>query len=220
MNKHIIKSILALVLAGIPTVGFCEEKVTAYFDWSNPAGLTPSFQAPASGDKIGVMINDATFSDNGVTFFIDDSNVKEQSRKARFYFGYYTNAVELRAYAESYFVITAPEGKVIESITMTGPEVGEYYLTPLDETGKWSNDTWTAGTDAQQVKFYLDTRCEMSTTSVTCKTAASVDDIALEYDQTPGKWFDLSGRIINSEPQTPGLYLYQQGHKITKKIIK
>ncbi len=171
-------------------------------------------------DNRSVMIDAAEFSNSGVSVFVDDSQVSELSRKARLYYGYTTAAVELRFYANSDLVITAPEGMVVESVSFTGPEADGYYLSSYDESSKWSGATWIAGTLAQEVKFYCATRCEISTTTVICKESSGVGDIVVDESDAQELWYDLGGRCLIDRPTSPGIYLLRQGSKTTKHVVR
>lgn len=199
------------------SVSVAQESITAVFDWSKPESLDPAFRGPESGDKIGVNLDGAVFTSRGVKFRVDDSRVSEGSRKARFYWAYLTDGIELRAYMDTDIIITAPEGMAIQSVSFTGPQADSDSLTPCDTSGAWSGATWTAGTDASEVSFYVPVRCELTTTAVTCKAWNAVGSIAA--DPQPGQWYDLSGRPVTGRPSVPGVYLLRRGTSVTRHLV-
>ena len=210
------KAIAAIVAIVISVASLRAESLTAVFNWANPAALIPAFEVPGPG-SLGVYLDGKTITANGVKFFVDDSEVKELSRKARFYYGYLTNAVELRIYSNSDIIITAPDGMVVDAVSFTGPEADSDFITPYGE-GYWDGTTWIPSATGNEIRFYSEGRCELSTTTVLCKTDASVGSI--EADATaPEQWYDLSGRILPTRPSAPGIYLLRQNGKVTRHYL-
>lgn len=222
MTKSLLKSLLVI---SVLTLSFSAKAQTlsASFNWNQPSTLTPAYSAPNSDNRYGEYISLVEFKDNGVTFVIDDSAVKEQSRRARFLFNYLTQACEMRAYVDSYITITAPESYVITSIEFSGPKVGSDYLSAVDETlGTVGESNWTAADGAQTNKVILsvDATINCTLTTVNCATQASVSDIALDTADTVTTWTDLSGRVYTSRPTVPGLYIARAAGTATKLLIK
>lgn len=114
------KAIAAILTIVISVASLRAESLTAVFNWANPAALTPAFEVPGPG-SLGVYLDGKTITANGVKFFVDDSEVKELSRKARFYYGYLTNAVELRIYSNS--DISSPPPRVWWSTPCRSPDL-------------------------------------------------------------------------------------------------
>ena len=207
-----------LAAAGLLLSASAQADVTVVFDWTDPSSLTPAFEVPGPG-SLGVYLDGKTITDDGVEFFVDDTEVKEKSRKARFYYGYLTNAVELRVYSNSDIIITAPEGMEVVSVGFTGPEADSEYLTPYAE-GAWSGDTWVVAEPARQVRFYSEGRCELSTTTVVCKDVSAVRNLIADELDGVEAWYDLSGRALDSRPTVPGIYLLRRASSVTKYYIR
>ena len=100
---HNTLRILTVLLALASAFG-SQAQLSATFNWADPASLTPAYSAPTSANRYGEYVSMKTFTDtnSGTTVFIDDSGVDQQSQKARFLYGYLSNAVELRVYPQSH----------------------------------------------------------------------------------------------------------------------
>lgn len=211
---------MALAALAVIANARAEETVSGYFNWGKPGTLSPAFPAPTSSNRQGQTITGTTFTSEGISFAVDDSQVSEQSRKARFYFGYDTQEVELRAYSNSDVVVTAPEGMTVKSISFTGPQADGDFMESYDEKSSWNGGTWTASEAAQEVRFYVGTRCELITTTVVCVAAAGVDDIMADGNGGVERWFDLRGCELAERPTAAGLYICRQGTKTRKVIVR
>jgi len=199
------------------------EPNTAVFDWTNPMSLTPSYPAPDSGNRYGEYVGKVEFSADKATFMVDDSQVAEQSRSARFLFGYYTMAVELRAYQESTIIIKVPEDYAITSVSFTGPEVDATRLEALGDYASWTGTQWHAkdGESVSQVSFYCNGRVELSSTTVNYTAPASVNDITSDVNTDEATtWVDAAGRIYTTTPDAKGFYIERRGSKVRKVCIR
>lgn len=196
--------------------------VTANFNWSSPGSLSPAFSSPDETNRAGEYVGNVTFTDNGITFLVSDEDVKEKSRSARFYFGFNTQTCELRVYAESEIIITAPENMTVTSVTFSGPEADSERFFAYNE-GSWNNYTFELQGDATQnnvVKFYTESRIEITNTIVTCTPLNAVTDITADIDTTPAKYYDLSGRSVSVDNLTPGLYVKRQGAHASLQVVQ
>lgn len=179
---------------------------TAVFDWSNPTGLTPAFNAPTSQNRYGEYLDAAVFTDNDVTFTVDDSMVKELSQKARFLYGYVTQTVEMRAYANSIITVTCPQGMEIASIAFKGAKADENYLSYTGSYGSMSGNVWTATAPVSLVTLDVDATINCTRTTVTF-AAAGVEDIMADDGHIPAVWYTPGGMKLSGAPHTPGLYI-------------
>ena len=213
-----IKSLMACVLA-FASCAYADT-VTAIFNWSDPSTLSPAYPAPTSTNQSGEYIGNVVFSNKGVTVKINDDNVKELSRKARFYFGYLTQCCEMRAYYESDIIVTAPEGMTVSQISFEGAKVGNEYLIPYDEKSSFSGQTWTAGVAAREAKFFVDVNINCTAMMVRCTGEAGVDDITADDTDTESQWFTLTGIQLNERPTAPGLYIQRKGAKAERVLIR
>ncbi len=192
--------------------------ITATFDWTNPKSLMPAYDSPTAENRDGAKVGGVDFFDSGVSFWINDNDVKEQSRKARFYFGYNTQRCELRIYMGSSITIGVA-AQCIQSVTFEGTEVGEDYMTAQAE-GSWSGSTWTMETPSEIALFDIDARCQIARTIVKYTFSDGVDDILVDETNVKSVWYDLSGRALKNQPDTPGVYVEVRGAQKRKVFVK
>jgi hypothetical protein len=211
-----INIFIALLLCAL----FSKAEISAVFKWSQPSILTPAYSAPTSADRYGEYIGNVEFTDNGVTIKIVDNSVKELSQSARFVYSYITQVVEMRAYQNSDIVITAPEGMDVVKVVFDGAKVDANYLTSYDETGTFSDGTWTAGQAANVAKFYVDDTINCTITTVYCAEHNSVSDITVDNAQSPEVWYTIFGQRLENKPTAVGVYVKQKEKETTKILIR
>lgn len=192
------------------------------FNWTDPSSLDPAYPAPNSGNRYGEYISNVTFKTNaGINSFyltIDDSNVKEQSQRARFLFGYNTQKVEMRAYPGSYIKISTKKN-YISWIEFTGPKVDNNYLECLGEDAEYKDGRWYVNPSSSEVEFYVHTTINCFTTECMHSTA-DVSEVAVDSDDDDkAVWYTLDGCRLASRPDVPGVYI-RRGAQVTKVLIK
>ena len=195
------------------------DRVTDVFNWSDPASLSPAYGAPTAADRYGAYISMTVFTaPGGTTCQIDDSQVAEGSQKARFLYGYNTGVVEMRAYANSDIIVTAPQGMAVESVAFAGAKADGYYMTPYDEHSSFDGQTWATTQPAAQARFYVEATINCTSMTVTCVRTAAVSDITADTADAPARWYTLQGVALPDRPTAPGLYIRRTGN--ASKIIK
>lgn len=205
------------MLCALAVASAVSAQVTAVFNWEKPSTLTPAYSAPTSSAPSGEYISNVTFTNNGVSFKIIDDDVKELSRRARFYFGYNTQTVEMRAYLDSEIVVTAPDGMAIESVEWQGAKVGSDYLTAL--YGTWNGTSWHTDNKTNEpgtMSFYVDATINCTSVTVRCTPLAGVEDIAA--DAARCTWYTMQGTQLDDEPSTHGIYICRKAQTISKVI--
>jgi hypothetical protein len=191
------------------------------FDWANPTTLSPSYNGPTSSDRYGEYIGGVTFSDNGVTLIIDDSNVSQASQKARFIYGYNTSSIEMRAYVNSDIIITAPEGYGVTNVDFEGAKADELYMTSYDTESTFANGSWAASIPAQEAKFYVDATINCTKITVTCSESNAVRDIiAGDAETHVEEWYDTLGHKLSTQPTKPGLFILKKNNTAKTILIR
>lgn len=192
---------------------------SSIFDWSNPQTLSPSFPAPDEQNRYGEYIGNVEFVSGPVTLTIDDSEVIEQSQRARFLWGYMTQIVEMRAYRNSVIKITASDDEYIKNISFEGAKVSDQQLTLITEGGNFANRTWSADdTDVRTVEFFVEATINCTLTAVETGTA-SVSECYYQTD-VPQQWFTVQGICLSEKPVTPGVYILRKGNNVTKVAVR
>ena len=221
-----MKRILSLLFVLAALTAVAQEKTSA-FNWSNPVSLTPSYTAPTKDNRSGDFIGGVKFTAGDITFEVDDSEVSEQSRRARFYFNYATKQVELRAYSGSYITVTAAEGRSITTLVLEGPQSDKYYLDMVSPVADvtftqtpplYDRITWTVPAGTTSVRFYAEDRTQLTRTIVTTTDAAAVTDITADAQSYTPEYYTLQGHRLIHRPSAPGLYLERRG-PLTRKIL-
>ena len=212
--RYLISLFLCLLTAIIPI-----SAQTVVFNWAKPGSLTPAFESPTSANRYGPYIGDAIFtSPEGVTFDIDDSQVMELSQKARFLYGYLTEEVELRVYPNSTIIISAPEGKTIQTISFKGAKADDSYLIYKGVSGTFKGNTWTSSeSKVSTVEFDVFATINCTSTTVVIGDVADVNDIIA--DQESEFWFGIDGNRYQCRPTIPGVYIRSSNGKSTKILI-
>lgn len=211
---------IQLLIAIIFCVISSKADVTAVFDWSTPTSLTPAYSAPTSSDRYGEYISNIEFSDNGVTFLINDDAVSESSRKARFVYGYLTQTVEMRAYLDSDIIITAPEGMCVHQVIFEGAKVDDNYMLSYDDDSTFVDGNWIAGTDAREAKFYVGATINCTKTTVICTEGSGVGDIIADNAAASAEWYTLDGRKLSHNPTLSGVYIKRIGNTAKSILIR
>ncbi|MDE6397634.1 MAG: hypothetical protein K2K84_10220 [Muribaculaceae bacterium] len=213
--RYYFPLILCLVTALFPA-----SAQTVVFNWSDPASLTPSFEAPTSANRYGPYIGETIFTTTeGISLDIDDSDVKELSQKARFLYGYLTEEVELRVYPNSTITISVPEGKTIVSVSFTGAKADDSYLTYTGDKGILKGNTWTSsGGIVPSVGFAITTTINCTSTTVVIGDAAGINDVTIDEDNVI--WFGTDGTRYSGRPKVPGVYIRQNNAKSSKILIR
>ncbi|MGM9854092.1 MAG: hypothetical protein ACI30N_09045 [Muribaculaceae bacterium] len=221
-----MKRILSLFFVFAALTAWTQEK-NSTFNWSNPVSLTPSYTAPTEDNRSGDYVGGVKFTSGDITFEVDDSEVSEQSRRARFYFNYATKQVELRAYSGSYITVTAAEGRSITTLILEGPQSDKYYLDMLSPADGvtctqtpplYDRITWTVPAGTTSVRFYAEDRTQLTRTIVTTTNAAAVTDIAADGQPLTSEYYTLQGHRLLHRPTAPGLYLERRG-SIARKVL-
>lgn len=221
MKKRILSFFFALTVL----VAVAQER-SSQFNWSNPTSLTPSFVAPTEANRAGDFVGAVKFTTDDVVFEVDDSNVSELSRRARFYLNYATKQVELRVYSGSYINISAVEGRTISSLVLEGPQSDRYYLDMVSPTADttytptppvYDRTTWTVPDGTTEVRFYAGERTQLTFTTVTTVDASGVSDITIDDNAAP-EWYTLQGRRLLSRPTIPGIYV-ERTARTTRRIL-
>lgn len=210
---------LSIVLAALACTGAYAKTVSGVFNWSDPQSLTPAFNAPTSDNRYGEYISNVTFSDNGVTLVVNDDDVKEQSRRARFLYGYQTRVVEMRAYLDSDIVITAPEGMYVKRIKFEGGKASGDQLVPYDENSAFVGQEWSTENPQPSTKFYVAETINCTSITVVCTDVAGVESVVSDAAAGNEQWCTMSGVVLDSKPTQPGLYICRNGHKVSKVLI-
>ena len=135
---------------------------TATFDFTNPAGLTPSVTEFTSS---AYNTSNTTFTNGGVTL-----NTTDGSTASRIWKG--SSAYDFRIYSGGSITIAAPAGGVLTSIEFTGNTV-----TPTPNVGNFSNKIWTG--NAPSVVFTVSETQKINTITVTY----SIDESVVIIDQ-------------------------------------
>ena len=135
---------------------------TATFDFTNPAGLTPSVTEFTSS---AYNTSNTTFTNGGVTL-----NTTDGSTASRIWKG--SSAYDFRIYSGGSITIAAPAGGVLTSIEFTGNTV-----TPTPNVGNFSNKIWTG--NAPSVVFTVRETQKINTITVTY----SIDESVVIIDQ-------------------------------------
>ena len=123
---------------------------TATFDFTNPAGLTPSVPTDEISSSNGYPISEITFTNNGVT--INTTNGSTPSRI------WGTSAHDLRVYKNATMTIAAPAGGVLTSVEFTGSAVSKFSANMGELIGKvWTGSassvvfTWASDASTQKI---------------------------------------------------------------------
>lgn len=200
---------------------FCSARtVTATFDWSQPSSLTPAYSAPDASNRYGEYIGNVEFSDNGVTCLINDDDVKEGSQKARFLYGYNTQMVEMRAYAQSDIIVTAPEGLVVTRVAFAGAKADGNYMTPYDANSAFTGQEWESSEPGREARFYVEATINCTSMKVVCTEPAGVTDVTVDEANAPEQWYTLQGQALKGKPVAAGLYIERGGGKVRKVVVK
>ena len=135
---------------------------TATFDFTNPAGLTPSVTEFTSS---AYNTSNTTFTNGGVTLKTTDGGTASRIWKG-------SSAYDFRIYTGGSITIAAPAGGVLTSIEFTGNTV-----TPTPNVGNFSDKIWTG--DAPSVVFTVSENQKINTITVTY----SIDESVVIIDQ-------------------------------------
>lgn len=191
------------------------------FNWSDPSSLTPAFSAPTSENRYGEYISNVEFTGgdlNTIHLVINDKDVKEQSQRARFLYGYNTRQVEMRAYTNSVISIWSTKNGIAR-ITFTGPKADENYLEYIGDDGTFKGGVWDGNVDSEKVEFRVNATINCFSIDVT-PSSAGVDDVAVDVDDDAcAVWYTLEGRRLDSRPTIPGLYV-RRGVKATLTLVR
>lgn len=201
------KLILSLVVLTFTVAA--KAQTNALFNWSDPATLTPAYPAPNADNRYGEYISNVDFTNNGVTFTVKDDDVKEQSQRARFLYGYNTQTVEMRAYLNSNIVITAPEGYVITGIRFEGAKVDENYLEPYTDESSFKDGVYSPTVPETTTTFYVAATINCTATHVTITKDAGVDMIVNDNTADILEYFNLQGVRIAGVPH--GIVIERRG---------
>ena len=218
---HNTLRILTVLLALASAFG-SQAQLSATFNWADPASLTPAYSAPTSANRYGEYVSMKTFTDtnSGTTVFIDDSGVDQQSQKARFLYGYLSNAVELRVYPQSQMVFTVPDGQYISKIEFQGPKVGQEYLDEENGLGSWNMGTWTTGEKHERsVTFDVSVTINCTATIVSAQKGLGVSDITTD-SSTEAAYYTLHGVAVDPQALNPGLYIVRRGTETGKVLVR
>lgn len=204
------------------------QKQSATFNWAQPSTLSPAFPAPTSDNRYGDYISNVEFKTDWCTLCIDDSSVAQLSQRARFLYGYLTNIVEMRAYANSLIKITPTDTDYeITNVVFAGAKVSEYYIHPDADESLWATTTsgeetaWQIGEGLRDsvdgsVFFAVDATINCTSTVVVLSKKAGVADITIDSEDSEVVWFTLQGVQLPQTPTQPGLYIKHAGGKSFK----
>lgn len=152
-----MKKILLLMMSFFGIVLAALAQSTATFDFTNPTGLNPSVTPSEEASK-GVVVSDHVFTDNGVTLVATKGTsdaVVFTGTEAKGY------AKELRAYKGATVTITAPAGKNVTNVSLTGTAAGGFTAAE----GTFESKTWTGS--ASSVVLTVTATVKVNTVTVT-----------------------------------------------------
>ena len=216
-----MRYVLAILLAVCSLTSRAESAWSDTFNWEASLTLNPPYSPATAQNRSGDNIGGVEFKGEYSTFVIDDSAIKEKSQSARFYFGYLTQANEMRAYASSVITVKAVENQSILGIAFEGAKVGEGYLY-TETPGTWDEGVWTASAQGvTEVQFSVLATINCIKTTISGTEWNSVDDISVDAAGEVVSWIDMQGRRYNSRPQTAGVYICRHASgKVTRTLIR
>lgn len=209
--------------AGVP--------VTEVFNWSEPGKLTPAYPAPTSSNRYGEYIGKVSFTAGEVTLYIDDSNVREQSQRARFLYGYNTGCVEMRSYPATVIRISVPDDRQIEAVSFAGAKVGAAYMVPVDGNSEdlpadactlsqeGAEAVYSYAVPAHEVFFYITQTINCTSTAVKVSDHAGLNDVIADADAAI-LYYTLQGVLLPGRPSAPGVYVQRSAAGNTKVFIR
>lgn len=194
------------------------------FNWADPGSLTPSFGAPNSSNRYGEYISNVTFHSGPVSLLVNDDDVLQGSQKARFLYGYMTQTVEMRAYANSVLEFSVSQDSVITEIKFVQSVADDVPLDFGGTNGTLDGNTWTAsnGEQVHRVIFDVIATTNLTNTVVTVEAADggldAVGDIVIDGDASE-EWYTLQGIRLSRRPTVAGLFIRKSSEGTSKVLL-
>ena len=186
----------------------------AFFNFAEPATLSPAQEVPAASTAI--ELPGVTFTSNNITLVGEGGGTTVRLWSC----GSPNHGVEYRVYNGGTVTIS---GTGIKSIDITGDKLSTLGATTGTMTAETTKATWTADSEAgvSQVVITVttkgnDKRADFSTVKV--NTIQSGIEGVVADDNAPVEYFNLQGvRVANPEN---GLYIRRQGNKVSKIYVR
>lgn len=216
-----MRFVLAIVLAFCGLTSRADGTWSDIFNWEASLTLNPPYSPATAQNRSGDNIGGVEFKADYTTITIDDSDIKEKSQSARFYFGYLTQANEMRAYASSVIAVKAVANQAILGVTFEGAKVGADYLY-TETPGTWDQGAWTPTEQGvTEVQFFVTATINCTKTTVSGTEWNSVDDISADTDGAVVSWTDMQGRTYTSRPRSAGVYICRHtSGKVSRTLVR
>ena len=201
-NSSITEAAFTLMSANLKVVTF---------DFTDPSGLNPVQETPATSAEISV--DGVTFTNGAISITFNNGTSSNNCRL----WGT-SSGVELRTYNGSYFTVTASNA-TITNITFTGNKASASQLTA--DSGTFTSKTWTSdAVDAtateSSVVFTATATTNIETITVTYDTTVGVEAVGVDAN-APVEYYNLQG--VKVENPAGGLFIKRQGTTATKVIL-
>lgn len=200
-----------IVSASYTIVGEESHAPEAMFNFTEPASLGVT--------NPGSVLNHP-FTVNGVTVEFTKAATGNEPTF------YATGGYHVRVYKNATIVVSAEEGKSIESITFTGATLYriQHDGKAIAETGQTTVNWWSPSLDARAaapntVTFTIDNtgRADIKTMKVNDPVVTGVEDVVVD-ENAPVEFYNLQGvRVANPEN---GIFIRRQGKTVTKVLVK
>ena len=195
------------------TFTFVDESVTsATFDFTAPASLNPAQPELALGQQLAQVVNDVTFTSNGVSVVCARDSA---ATDCRLWGG--NSYIDLRTYKGSKITISALVAN-ITSIEFTGTKATPTQMTV--DTGNFTGNVWTVeeGKTVSSVVFYTKETTNIKSITVSLSYDSSgVEGVEVENDATVD-YYNLQGVKVNNPAN--GIFIKVQGNKASKVYVK
>ena len=195
------------------TFTFVDESVTsATFDFTAPASLNPAQPELALGQQLAQVVNDVTFTSNGVSVVCARDSA---ATDCRLWGG--NSYIDLRTYKGSKITISALVAN-ITSIEFTGTKATPTQMTV--DTGNFTGNVWTVeeGKTVSSVVFYTKETTNIKSITVSLSYDSSgVEGVEVENDATV-EYYNLQGVKVNNPAN--GIFIKVQGNKASKVYVK
>ena len=192
---------------------FLDENITsATFDFTAPTSLNPAQPELALGQQLAQVVNDVTFTSNGVSVVCARDSA---ATDCRLWGG--NSYIDLRTYKGSTITISATNAN-ITSIEFTGTKATPTQMTV--DTGKFAGNVWTAeeGKTVSSVVFSAIATTNIKTITVTFNSDPNgIEGVEVENDATI-EYYNLQGVKVNNPAN--GIFIKVQGNKASKVYVK
>lgn len=207
-----------------------EGEVEVTFDFTSEEavkGYNPTLAAAEAGK--GTDLDGKTLVNEGISLTFAKA---ENTSNAPMWWHYRktdgsVEYTEARVYINNTMTITAPEDKLVSTVSFTQNTGSTNWLgdwaAAFGEGWSESQKTYTHAQGVKSVSIVVPGNSRFATMTLTLVNDpdfSAISDIDADNANAPVEYFNLQGIRVDAENLTPGIYVRRQGSEVVKVLVK